>query len=520
MASLELVKTKDEQFKEQYPIIMKKIKNKKLLEFDPKINEINQVYEIIKKYIIEKKRKIYGGFALNLLLTEKNPEYALYDETDIPDIDFYSPVPLVDLVALCDLINEAGFKPVVGQEAQHKETYSIFVNYQLYCDISYMPVNIYHKTRFIKIQDYTIMHPWFMMIDYFRMFTDPMISYWRLEKHFLRYMTLQKTYPLPLIQKPLSITGYKDKGISETMNLIFDYLTTKSTILFTGFYIYNYYLHVSNYNHKKANGNGNSNYEYINIPYYEVYSTDYVKDGMDILEFIKMLPESIASKITHVENYPFFQFYGYNTVLYYNDGTDNIPILYIYSNNKKCLPFKQVDYIMFNNLSKSKPTIDSSRKINIGSFDHNILHALIILVKVRVDDDNDWNDLLYKYINGLVAFRTWYLDTHKKTIYSDTIFQEFVTECMGETIMPERERRLIIEVRKKLGKPYVYKYEPGISKNPGNYIFLNSSGNPINKQNNLKLVTANVDRKLIDDLEGEELSDSVETNVESTVDEK
>ena len=506
MSSLELVKTKDSDFKEEYPNMIKKIKNKQLADFDPKIDEIEKVYKIIKDYIIEKKRKIYGGYALNMLLSSKDKKIALYDETDIKtaDIDFYSNEPLVDLGALCDKLYAANFRPVVGQEAQHKETYSIFVNYRLYCDITYMPNNIYRKARFIELNEFNVIHPWFMMIDYFRMFTDPMISYWRLEKHFERYMRIQRAFPLPLIQKSLSISSYKDKGISEAMNLIFDYITEKKSVLMTGFYVYNYYLHYSDY---KKN---NKNYDYVNMPYLEAYSTNYISDGLDIKDFVKNLPEGISSRITLTEYFPFFQFYGYNFVLYYNDGVDAVPILYFYSNNKRCIPYKQVDYIKFDNLNKTKPLINKNKKINIGCFDHNILHALIILVKVRVDDDNNWNDILYKYINGLVTFRNNYLEKHKETIYSDSIFQGFVIDCMGETLAPDRERRLVIEARKKLGKPYVYKYDPSISKMPARYKFMNSSGNQITRQSQLRLTKENLSKQLSDEFEAEEMDDPLD----------
>ena len=50
-----------------------------------------------------------------------------------------------------------------------------------------------------------------MMIDYFRMFTDPIGSYFRLDKTYVRYMKLQKAYPLPLIKKPLIIENYENK---------------------------------------------------------------------------------------------------------------------------------------------------------------------------------------------------------------------------------------------------------------------------------------------------------------------
>ena len=501
MNSLDIVNTEDEQFKENFPKIMKVLEYKKLHEFEPTIDEITKVYEIISKYIKINKRKVYGGYALNKLLIAKNPTLAIYDETDTPDIEFYSPDPIGDLVKLCDLISKAGFKPVTGQEAQHKETYSIFVNYQLYCDISYMPANIYNKARYLQIDGFNLIHPWFMLVDYFRMFSDPMVSYWRLEKHFARYLKLQKTYPLPLIQKPVEIEFYNNKNYNIIINKLANFIADKDTVVFTGFYVYNYYLYYSNY--QKTN-----KYNYIQMPYLEVYSHNYIRDGLDIIEFTNNLSKELSVKISYIEFYPLFQFYGYNVVFYYNDGKSNIPILYLYSNNKKCIPFKNVDYIEFNNQTL-KPELIPNKKINIGSFEFNILHALIILVKVRIDDDNDWNDILYKLINGYVSFRQYYLNEHNKTIYDETIFQGFVLECKGFTISPDRERRLLLENRRKQGKPVIFRYEPETSKHPGNYVFLNSSGNKINNNINLKLNEKNLDVDI--DIEDYFENDSVST---------
>ena len=41
-------------------------------------------------------------------------------------------------------------------------------------------------------------------------------------------------------------------------------------------------------------------------------------------------------------------------------------------------------------------------------FDFNILHTLINLLKVRIDNENDMNDRLYKYLNGIINFRSYY----------------------------------------------------------------------------------------------------------------
>ena len=228
------------------------------------------------------------------------------------------------------------------------------------------------------------------------------------------------------------------------------------------------------------------------------------------------MPEELSKKISHKEYFPFFQFYGYNTVIYFDDGKETIPILYLYSNNKKCIPYKQVDYIKFDNLNKNNPKLDTNKKINIGCFDQNILHALIILVKIRIDDDNDWNDLIYKMINGYVTFRNYFLETTKKTIYDDTIFQGFVIDCMGETILPDREKRLIGELRKKQGKPYTFRYDPSTNTTLGKYTFANSSGNEILKASQLKLKKENLTKGLLDELsleeEGENINIITDTN--------
>jgi hypothetical protein len=63
-------------------------------------------------------------------------------------------------------------------------------------------------------------------------------------------------------------------------------------------------------------------------------------------------------------------------------------------------------------------------------------------------------------------------------------------DCVGDTIQPDRQRRLLIENRKKQNKRYTFTYEPsdGIKEPIHTYLFANSSGNIINNPKNLKLV--------------------------------
>ena len=73
-----------------------------------------------------------------------------------------------------------------------------------------------------------------------------------------------------------------------------------------------------------------TSYDYLKLPYQEVYSTNYVEDGLKILNYIKLNPNIFMNKISYVEYHPFFQFYGNSTIFYYNCGGEHIPILYLY----------------------------------------------------------------------------------------------------------------------------------------------------------------------------------------------
>ena len=80
--------------------ILEEVEDKKRVLIEPFGSEIKEVNSIIIQFIKERKRKIYGGYAINLLIKQKNPEKAIYKEKEYPDIDFYSPEPINDLIDL------------------------------------------------------------------------------------------------------------------------------------------------------------------------------------------------------------------------------------------------------------------------------------------------------------------------------------------------------------------------------------------------------------------------------------
>lgn len=459
---------------------------------EPTLENQKKIQKIIKDYCIEKKRKIYGGFAWNLLITDKNPDDKLYADNKIPDIDMYSPEPLTDWYNICNLLFKEGYIYVQGEEAQHQETYSIKVNRQTFCDISYVPKNIYNRMQYIEINKFYCIDPKFIAIDYFRVISDPMTSYWRLFecgeelKMFKRYVKLQTYYKLPYKKSDLIIENIS-KEKEKALNTILKFIVNKKSVINIGLYAYNYFCVMSNYKH-------------IKIPYYEFISIKYKEDALELLDILK----KSFNDITYQEFYPFFQFTDYNVEIY----LEKMLLCRIYANNKKSIPYQEISEINFN---LDKP-IKIKNDVIIGSFPIIMLYFLIGAMKAYVNKDKNLENFNYHAISHCIQMRNEYFTKYGKTFLDDTIFKEFVTKCMGEIVTPENERMLLIEKRKKNKEPSVYRYEPkdGIKEPPKFTGFKNSSGNSIKNPMNLRLT--NIQNNEIENNEDEETNDTNDSN--------
>lgn len=456
-----------EDFNNNIDSLLDRVNKKKLEVMEPTADEIKNVNTIIFDFIKTNKRKIYGGIALDYFLEDKHTEEYIYEKDSYPDIDFYSTSPIADLIKLCNELNDKGFKYVRGREAMHKESYSIYVNNRHYCNISYVPKNIYNKIQFKQIKDLIIVHPHFLMIDYLKVLTDPLVSYWRLKDKdaFKRYYLIQKYFGLPYINKSFEFNIEKTSEVvtNELLDNILEFTKEKETMVHCGFLAYNYYLNECKILTKKFN----NKFKLIDIPYYEIVSTNY-KD--DVLELINTLKEKYSTEEIKIqENFPFFQYLGYSTTLFHNE----MILCTIYDNNNRCIPFKKYD------------------NYYVGSFNYVLLNSLSALIKYRTDDDEDSKNLQYMFISHMLEFRKFYFKTNKKTIFDNTPFEDFCLEYKGVTVPPEKERQIIGEARKKRNKPFMFSYEPALKKDKESievkYTFLNSSGNIINNSKRSKL---------------------------------
>ena len=118
---------------------------------ESKINnpEVIKIIGVVEKFLVETKRLLYGGTAINNLLPMEDQ---FYDKAvELPDYDFFSPDPVKDAKKLADIYYKLGFQDVEAKAGVHAGTFKVFVNFIPVADITFLPIEllwtIYGLTR-------------------------------------------------------------------------------------------------------------------------------------------------------------------------------------------------------------------------------------------------------------------------------------------------------------------------------------------------------------------------------------
>lgn len=417
--------------------------------YEPTLAESKEVYKELLNFIIEKKRIIYGGYAQNSLILMKNKNDGFYKEIDTPDIEFYSYEPIKDVFDLCDYLKSKNFKYVQGSSGVHDGTYKIFVNFINYCDITYLPKNIYDNCKYIESPEKVkFTHPNFMLIDIYRVFTDPMTSYWRLDKTFKRYLKLYKYYPITSSTNEIRFSKLSDVDILTKIRKL---IIHNSNYIVIGAYAYNYYVSKID---KTA---------LVKINFYEII-TENIK--LNCNKIYKTLQKQFGTKISVKEYTPFFEFFDYRVEFLY----EGIVILRVYNNNNRCIVYNESD----------------KKKTKFGTNQIVLLYLLsnynYYLINRNIVESNNYLNMFIKLNDA----KNKYLDKHNVTVLDGSPFQDFKFKCIGEPVDLIREGFLTIINNKKRGKQLKFRYDPtGKPTKIPEYIFDNVSGNEVLNNKNL-----------------------------------
>jgi len=443
---------------------------------EPTLTEQQEVHNFIMNYMRKKQiGKIYGGTAMHTILKEKGE--TIYEECEIADIDFYSPTPVQDLVDLCNTLYENGYKFVQGKEAQHDESFSIFVNMQLYCQISYVPARVYHGIKTIEIDGIRYTHPHFSLIDQLRMFNDPMNSAWRWEKSFKRVYLLLKHYPFEYYDKPLKINNPNkpiDEYVHKMKTEFFMSPDAQKNCLISGFEAYNFFVkHAANDRavEKMARVTyDTSSNQLLNlisgVPYLEIVSVDYVDTVHKIYDFLLKIVAD--PKLLSIEEFfPLFQYANHLTVINY--GTE--PICKIYESDGMCVPH-----------------IKTTKGYMYVSYQYLLMFVLICKLRAHLDKNKDMYFNYSIMFSNLIKVRNIFLTENNLGVINKSVFSEFKVSCTGKTISFVRVSQLRRMERLAKGKSAQFIYEPRrfLDKNveppkfdPTKHRFSNTSGNKI-----------------------------------------
>ena len=343
----------------------------------------------------------------------------------------------MDAIELTDELHSKGFKHVSTEEGVHSETYKIFVNFINYCDISYMPNNVLNNLPTIKVNDIKCATPQFMMVDTYRVLTDPLTSYYRLEKSIDRFQKIIKYYPIDQSQNNTKI-DFKENY--EILKFIRKKIIQKTKLVVVGFYAFNYYV-------KK----GSSKYKLAKFPYYEAISSNLIKDSERIFKVLKK--HNIKMKKFH----PFITFIDSRVEYYYN----NELVFKLYGNNKRCTIY---------NYSERKKTY-------FGTCNLVFMYLLFNYYYYYINRDKIYNTILI-LIGKLYDAKNEYLTKHKTTVVDKSPFQDFTYKCFGTPYDMMRESRLKMLEKKSQGKQIKFRYNPcGKPGKVPEFKFNNTSGN-------------------------------------------
>jgi hypothetical protein len=309
-----------------------------------------------------------------------------------------------------------------------------------------MPKNIYDNCPMIKLNGIIYTDPHFMLIDAYRVYSDPMTSYFRLTKTFTRFNKLINYYPLDedMMYFKLKPSSHLDKKkCEEILEFIRHKIMHDSKLIVVGHYAFNQLMKMSRAPDTYL----------IDCYYYQIISTNY---GEDIQKIHNIMKKKYPNIVTKKYN-PFFQFLDRSTEFFIN-GT---LILRVYDANERCIVYRKSD--------KKKVYFGTSQLI----FMYNLIQYNISKIRRNEHNQDTYGSMLVRMIKA----RDKYLEQHNKTILDKTIFQEFTMSCIGEPKDILRESLLAGKKKREQGKRMKFLYTP--TGQPGkkpNFRFDNSSG--------------------------------------------
>ena len=199
-------------------------------------SEIIRALDIVKQFLIKKKRVCYGGTAMNAILPAKKQFYN--PEIDLPDYDFFTPDSKEDVKDLVADLKKAKFTDVYHKIGVHEGTTKVLVNFIAIADITLISNDIYDifLKRSIISDKIHYTDPDILRMMMYLEISRPkgVVSRWT--KVFERLQLINNIFP-PIVKRFKTINTRKVKTSKvgpEIWTSIYDYCISNQRIIFTG----------------------------------------------------------------------------------------------------------------------------------------------------------------------------------------------------------------------------------------------------------------------------------------------
>jgi len=416
------------------------VKQQNYLNSIPSRKLKNSIIKLVEQFLKQKKRKIYGGTAINKFVT-------IYDQYEEPDYDFYTPRPKSDAIELGHFLFKNGIKEVKISRGVLKGTYKVFANGIPSADLTYCPQKMYDLIPSKNINGLECTKPEFLKIDLLVSICNPEKATWRWEKDFTRYQKLNEKFPLQKIG-----TNPKTQYNSDAEKLLNSYFKNKDNTIVTGMVAYNLYLKHS----------GFKDFYLPKLDYLEVLTTE-------PYEMIRDLIKKYSIKNLNCKYYShFLKIIPEKFVIFYK----GIRLINIYYLKDKCYPFIKIN------------------DLNVSSVDYLSLYCYSMIYQARVINNSYLENINSSLLYNLEQCKKRYYQKNKTDLLSDKFFKSFVYQCKGKELDIYQYYKL--NIRKEGFNYTVNSDKPNNNNNHGNlYNYLGEFRgtvdlNILNKEHRLK----------------------------------
>jgi len=403
-----------EEFLSKVDDVETEAKRKSLEVVTPTAKQRSGVLEVIRSFVKEKQRKLYGGFAQHLLLKKKGLE-GIYGAEDYPDMDFFSPRAKRDAVELVHRLK--GFSNVVAEEALHQNTLRIKVELEVFADVTYLPGRFYDFLPVVRAEGYCCTSPEFMSLDAYLVYTRPLENFFRLRKTYERWNLLLQHFAHETTT-PTGPPRAPARGRSVADSPLFSSLA--KSCVFVDAYAHNFFVREAGF------------------PELQV--------EVDVLTVISTTWKETVAELSAQHGPPRFYrpFLGYVGRKAEFGGK-----AVVYAEKLHCVPYVPTE------------------RCRVASLQLTFLYLLAEKYKLLFDRSQGAEvtkrlRVVERMISNLVVSKkAFYEKNPSLTPFTPSPFREYVVTCVGRTVSEARRTFLLRSKRKKKRRPIVVRYSEG-----------------------------------------------------------